>query len=210
MNRTIKVALFIFILFTAALIGVYFLCTDMTLKEMRQSFLINSFSGIFVSFIFILLLLRFFRPKFEISPYICHRDGKYYFKVVNKSIYHAFDVTIELFAMTPYLQTESFPSVTMGSVPLQYGNVSTINRFRRNNHTKDPYSLFAINIATEFDVESKISEEKVFFEIRLTARHGLTGLADRFIQRFPNEEVIKENHKFCYGDDLGTMPKNRS
>lgn len=210
LNRTIKITLFIFLLFIISGIGIYFLCTDMTLKEFRQAFLVNVFSGIFVSFIWILLLLRFLRPKFEISPFVCLRNGEYHFKIVNKSIYHAFDVNLELFCMIPYTHVNAFPSVTLGSIPLTSGYFTTINRFRKNNHPKDPFSLFALTVSTQYNLEEKIRQPGVFFELRITGRHGLTGLADRYVVRFADEKVIKENHKFEYGCNLSTIPFNQA
>lgn len=71
--------------------------------------------NLIASLIFIYLLLKIGRPKFLISPHICARekDGKtkYYFKIVNASIFHAFDTDIELRLMKPILHIGNHSNV---------------------------------------------------------------------------------------------------
>jgi hypothetical protein len=65
-------------------------------------------------------------------------------------------------------------------------------------------------VFTEEDILTPLKKKNTYLEFQLTVRHGLTGLADRFVQQFPNETVIRNGEKFCHGKDVGTMPENQS
>lgn len=175
-----------------------------------KSFCVSVLAGGIVSFSFLIVLLYFLRPKFDISPFICFENGFYRFKVVNKSIYHAFDISVELFIMTPHPHTDGKSNLNMKTVKLGISKMTSINRYRKKSSEKDPYSLFAVTLMSTDDLMSELVKKDTFLEFRLTVRHGLTGLADRFVMKFPNEGIIKEKHKFCYGERLDTIPINHS
>jgi len=161
-----------------------------------------------VSFFFLIILLYFLRPKFDIFPHICFDDGIYRFKVVNKSIYHAFDISVELFVMSAHPHSDGKSNLNIKTVKMGISKMTSINRYRRNPGKKDPYSLFAITLMSDDDLRSELEKELTFLEFRLTVRHGLTDLADRFVMQYPNQETLKENHKFCYGDILDVIAIN--
>ncbi len=179
-------------------------------NEVIGAALIHLFAGTFVAFMFLYLALFLLRPKLLISPYICRRGNKYWFKIVNKSLYHAFDVKIELFRMAPISHSGGRFNVDIHPVKLHTSDWTSINRFRRKYSEKDPFSLFAQTIFTEENIEIPLRENGTYLELQLTARHGLSGLADRFIMQFPNEAAIKAGDKFCFGQNLGTIPENQS
>lgn len=68
-----------------------------------SQFLTGLLGNIIASFIFLFVLLFLFKPKIAISPFICkgelqNEPGVFYFfiKVVNKSIFSAYDLTVEI------------------------------------------------------------------------------------------------------------------
>jgi len=182
--------------------------------EVIQSVVINIICGLIVSFIFLYTLLQFLRPSFEISKKICcttdPETGKksYKFKVVNKSIYHAFDTKFELFLMEPVINT-------VGSYNLKYRVLETnpcyLNhcpRVRNKPSIKDPSALFATILRTEEPIEDMLNKTNTYVELKITARHGLTGLAGAFTQQFGGSDVIAKDHKFQFGKKIGTMHVN--
>ncbi len=112
--------------------------------------------------------------------------------------------------MIPYTHINALPSVEIHGVPLTTASLTTINRYRKKRHEKDPFSLFAISVFTKYNIEEKLKDQGAYIEFRLTARHGLTGLAHTFVKKYSDESVIKANHKFCYGAELETVPLNKS
>ena len=131
--------------------------------------------------------------------------------MVNKSIYHAFECKIELFAMEPIHHTGAKSNVVIKPIVLRTSNLTILPRNRKTyNATKDPFSLFAHTFFTEEDITPLLSNGNSYLELPVTGRHGLTGLADTFIIQYANETVIKENHKFDFGNKLDTISVNQS
>ncbi|HEV9036552.1 MAG TPA: hypothetical protein VGQ51_08030 [Puia sp.] len=189
---------------------VWWLLQLTTVNDILAAVIIHILAGTLVAFLFLYLVLVFMRPKLMISKYICKRGDMYLFKIVNTSRYHAFDVKIEMFKMVPVSHTGGRSNVSIHHIKMHTSEWTSINRVRRKFSDKDPFCLFAQVIFTEVDIETPLFENGTFLEMRLTARHGLTGFADRFVQQFVNESVLKVGHKFCFGVDLGTMPENQA
>ena len=192
-----------------AALSIYYLLMLLPKREIIGAILIHLLAGTLVAFVFLYLVLVFLRPKIAISPYICYRDSSFWFKIVNMSMYHAFDIKIELFKMVPLIHSAGNSNVDIYNTKLKTSDWTSINRYRRKHSEKDPFSLFAQLIFTQSEIEQYLSEPGTYLELQITARHGLTGLADRFTQQFPSETVIKKGHKFCFGSKLGTMNANQ-
>jgi hypothetical protein len=218
-DKFLKIAKFItkgVITFVTLYAMINYLVTHLKTNEILQAFVINLLSGLIGSFIFIFLLLTFLRPKLSVSPYICLRmEGinesereKYSFKILNRSIYHAFDVSIELFLMEPITHMGGNNNLKMKSLSIRTSNVTSIVRFRRKHYKKDPFALYAYVCHTNEPLTKYLSSENSYIEIRVTARHGLTGLSDLVIKSFGNNDVIMKSHKFAFGNSLKTVPIN--
>ncbi|MBV9961149.1 MAG: hypothetical protein JO072_02780 [Parafilimonas sp.] len=183
--------------------------------------LINIGCNILASGIFIFLLLWLGKPKFNISCFICAmpetnpefnkgKDNviKYTMKIVNKSIFHAFDTDFELRLMSPTFHTAAHSNLMIISLPARAAKMKHIPRYRKNYKDKDPFALFANLIHTTEDLRSFLNVPENYLELKVTVRHGLTGLADTFIQTFSNPDCIKPNHKFGFGKRLDVIPFN--
>ena len=183
------------------------------------SFAVNILSGILVSLFFLFLLLKFYRPKIIISNLICStpeafvkEDGqsgirkKYSFKILNTSIYNAFDATFELFSMESITHTSGKNNLRIKRLSLRTSNMTNIKRYRKNYLEKDPHALFAILLHTNEPLETYLSKEYNYLELRVTLRHGLTGLAETFTQHFPDTSVINNECKFEFGKKIGVIP----
>ena len=77
-----------------------------------QNILLNIACSIVASFIFLFLVLLFFKPKVRLSPFVCkgrfmEGDNTDYFfiKIINVSFFSAYDVSVEL------LEVDSYPTI---------------------------------------------------------------------------------------------------
>ena len=176
---------------------------------------ISVLCNLIASTIFIFLLLKLGRPKFSISKYICSRviqDGttRYNFKIVNNSIFHAFDAHIELRLMEPRLHVGNHSNLYITSLPFKCANTKHIPRYRKKHEEKDPFALYAILIHTDQDLFALLNSPNSFLELKVTVRHGLTGLADTFVGTFSLQDCIKNGCKFDFGKKLDAIPYNKT
>jgi hypothetical protein len=160
--------------------------------------------GLVVAFIFLLVLLAFLRPSLVISDNICSvlESGKpvYRFKVINKSIYHAFDANIELFLMQPIVNNSAHTNLKYKPIKLTPERLNQFNRHRRGYSRKDPHALFATLIKTSEDLSSLLSISDTYLELQITVKHGLTGLGGSYSKKFSKTNIHKD-HKFKFGDN---------
>jgi hypothetical protein len=70
--------------------------------------------------------------------------------------------------------------------------------------------MFAILIHTNEQWEPLLEATSSVVQLKITARHGLSGLAQTFEERFSKVMSIKANHKFKHGTDTGTVPQNQT
>jgi hypothetical protein len=188
-----------------------------------ESLIVGIIGSLLVSVGFLWFILNKLRPKIIISPAIClstesyideagngKQRNKYTFKIVNQSKYEAYDIIIELFVMQPINHIGANSNLKSKRLAIRTSNMTSINRFRSKNNKQDPFSMFAILIHTNEQLEPLLAAENSFVQLKITARHGLSGLAQTFEERFPNETCIKTNHKFKHGADTGTVPQNQT
>lgn len=75
---------------------------------------------------------------------------------------------------------------------------------------KDPFALYANLIHTDENLLSLLEAPESFLELKVTVRHGLTGLADTFVGTFAHQDCIKNGCKFQFGKNLETIPFNKT
>ena len=112
--------------------------------------------------------------------------------------------------MTPLNHSGANTNLNIFPVTLRTSNITSINRNRRKHSPNDLHNLYAFTLFTEEDIETRLNDKSSYLELRITARHGLSGLADRFVQQFPNGDIIVKGHKFCFGNSLSVEKENKS
>lgn len=192
------------------------------IPKIIESFVVGFFSSLLVSGIFLWLILHKLRPNIIISPFLCKSlekyddngtvktRNKYTLKIVNKSIYDCFDINIELLLLSPTNHLGANSNLISRHLKVRTSNMTHISRFRKTPDKKDPFMKFAILIHTSEDLEPLLTVPQSFVQLKITARHGLSGLAKTFEQHFPDPTVIKEAHKFGSGLNCQTVPFNKS
>ena len=172
---------------------------------LTQTTLLSIGCSILASFIFLFIVLAFFKPKIKIADIICKNSNQftddineyYFFKIINMSLFSAYDVRVELNVLEKY---QTPPSGMMNkrtiSLTLVLSNVSHLPYFRPKWLRKD--ADHCIRFRTLDNLSEIISNPYKSVQLQVTLRHGLTGLVKVFYQDYADVSLIKEG-KFTYG-----------
>ena len=157
-------------------------------------FSIDILGGIIGAFFFLFIVLFFLRPKINIASFLCRilHNGKnyYHFKFVNASIFDAHDVKIELYEIRKIPMGGGQYNNTYKKLELLNSEVACLPRkpmpwAKREDH---PHCMI---VRTLNDIDSIVSDENSAVLIRITLKHGLTGLSNVFEQDYANNNDIK-------------------
>jgi len=175
-----------------------------------EIFWFNILCSIIASLIFLFIVLIWFKPKIRISPFICKAKSKfddtqfsYFIKMVNVSIFSAYDLKFEL----NLLQRYSVPptgSMNVRTTPLKVvqSHLSHINPYRPYWWRKEASHAFRFRSIE--DLTSIITDEFKSVEIQITVKHGLTGLTKVYKQEYSDVSQIKIGN-FTYGTKFAVM-----
>ncbi|WP_282159851.1 hypothetical protein [Ulvibacterium marinum] len=154
------------------------------------------------SFVFVFVILQTMKPRIHISDKICFKndkDGKkfYYFKVVNMSIYDAYNVDFELHKKDPYIVDKVKVNHNVDVIKLSADGLYSIPR-----HKKDiGYGYHAVLIRTYVDLSKDIDKDNLEFVFYVSAKHGLSNLTKVTTQSFDSSNVFHEGN-FKFGSNL--------
>lgn len=155
---------------------------------------VDILGGIIGAFVFLFIVLWFFRPKINIASFLCKipHNGKnyYHFKFVNASIFDAHDVKIELHEIKKIPMGGGQYNNTYKKLELLNSEVAYLPRkpmswARRDDH---PHCMI---VRTLNDIDGIVSDENSAVLIRISLKHGLTGLSNVFEQDYANTNDIK-------------------
>ncbi|MEM7485846.1 MAG: hypothetical protein AAF348_11620 [Bacteroidota bacterium] len=159
---------------------------------------IKFFVGIFSSLVFVLLILRWLKPKLAISDKICWKlDEKgnkfYFFKIVNMSIHNAYTVEFELHKKTPYVVDKRKVNHHVEVIKLSREGIYSIPR----RHKKIGYGEHAVLVRTFEDLAKDINEDNLEYVLFVSSKHGLSNLTKVATKSFDNSgKIHKGNFKF--------------
>jgi hypothetical protein len=161
------------------------------------------------SVIFLFVVLVFFRPKIEISPFICKQvnnldketDYFYVFKIINKSYFSAFDVQLECFKTSLYRGTSGGINVRFKNIELKINSFKHIPPFQKNKEGRtSPHCML---FRTNEKLSDLLINQDVGLRIQVTLRHGLSGLATFYVKDF-TPSSIKEG-EFAFGNKVEVL-----
>ena len=165
--------------------------------------------SVIASFIFLFLVLFFFKPKLKISPIICkgkHIDGDdtdyYFIKLINTSIFSAYDVSIELLEVDRYPIQNGHMNSRFRPLNLVLNRISHIAGYKPSWLRKN--APYAIKIRTTENLNSILANSQKSVMVQVSLRHGLTGLVKIHSKEYIDTTQIK-NGKFEYGKKFGTI-----
>jgi len=179
----------------------------------------NWFTEIFGSLmtsIAIFATLRFLRPQIAISPKICrytNSEGEvqYKIKVINKSWFHATNVSFELLLAKPY-EVNGGTSVHEQVINLVDGQdhrwyISKRPLFwRRQEKKKNGNALYAIHVRANEDLEQlwASKDDSCYLVFKVLASHGLSSLTKVKAEKYnrPEHSILTGNYKFGTSLDI--------
>lgn len=176
---------------------------DFSISMSLGDFILSIVSSVIASTIFIFLILHYLRPKIEISTEIATNNmfsdlgvPIYFFKIINRSIFTAYDLSLELMSQEQYPVKNGMNS-RFTEIPLRRKNLSYVPRYKWFWKKKE-YGEFAILASSTQNIKEILADPHKSLRLQVTLRHGLTGLSKVFHMNYANASVIK-NGVFTFG-----------
>lgn len=181
-----------------------------SLYNFWETLAVGILGSMIASFIFIFLILWFFRPRIKISPFICkdylpgESDVKYYFiKIVNKSWFSAYQVSASL------NKRRSYPTPPTGMtnnritpLTLVLDELNHLHPFRPDFYRKEAKHAFRFRTIDDLSAIIDNPNNSILFEIKAT--HGLTGITKVFVEEYSHSSQVK-NGQFTYGTKFNVL-----
>lgn len=169
---------------------------------------IELIGGTVGSLIFLFIVLFCFRPKLSLGKFICVNkpDGiatTYYFKFANLSFFAAHDISIELFVAKKIPMGGGKFNSKFEKLDLILDHISHVpgRPFKWNTRLDNRHCLV---IRCHEDLNTILAVETNAIVLKISLKHGLTGLAEVFEQEYANVEDIKQG-KFIPGTKFGVI-----
>ncbi|MET0635988.1 MAG: hypothetical protein ABWZ25_08155 [Chitinophagaceae bacterium] len=164
-------------------------------NSLYGQFVIELIGGTIGALIFLFIVLILFRPNVKICPFICFNQLKgantiYYFKLVNFSFFPAHDVEIELFSVRKISMGRGLFNNKYEPIPLLLSKISHMPG-RAMCFRKSPQNPHCFVIRCGDDLKSILKVDINAIALKISLKHGLTGLARVVEQEFGNVEDLK-------------------
>ncbi len=170
-------------------------------------FWIELIGGTIAALIFLFLVLYFFKPKIRICHFLCktsvNQQTVYIFKFVNKSFFSAHDIKVELYKIRKIPMGKGEYNNQHEILNIINGNISHIPR-RPFFWQKQLHHPHCIVVRSFDDLNTILAEDANGIILRVSLKHGLTGLSNVFEQEYGNESDIK-NGKYKPGTKFGSI-----
>lgn len=165
-------------------------------------FLIELLGGTIAAFLFLFLVLYTLKPKIKIAPFLGKiqnpAPGFYIFKFVNKSFFSAHEVKVELYKIRKIPAGGGNHSNEHEKITIINGNITHIPKRpfwwwqKRKDH---PHCIV---VRSPDNLNEILQDDLNGILLRVSLKHGLTGLAGVYEQEYGNEDDIR-NGRFKSG-----------
>jgi hypothetical protein len=160
------------------------------------------------SLVFLIVVLILFKPKIRIAPFICY-DNKtdvYRLKIVNCSLFSAFDIKVELHLLEKYSTPPSgMMNVKYEMLKMKYDHIFFLPPYRTKWMRKE--ASHCMRLRPLCDIKTLIKPDNQSIQINIFAKHGLTGLTKVFTYEYSDISQIKDG-KYTYGTKFDFIPNN--
>lgn len=178
------------------------------------SFLLGLLGNIISSFLFLLAVLWLLRPKISVCSQIAMQknaiEGEpvaYFFKIVNKSLFDAFDIQLELSKMEHIKVSKEGINERITDVELKHNEIKHIMPYMTTSKCKKRnYAKHAILFRSFQNLSDILKNENETLELQITLRHGLTGLSRVYKSAYIDSNDIIEG-TFEFGNSLNIRKK---
>jgi len=162
--------------------------------------LIGLFSSLFASTLVIALLYSL-KPTIKISPEIAKKEDHegniaYHFKVINKSWFKVFDVKVQLSMLEEY-NVQKGQNVRQAKIKLVHDYSWHIDSNFRNKK-----ATYALIFYTREDLEAKWDSSRISFQLKIIAKHALSGFGKVFTQTYYTKGNYIKNGMFEWGNSF--------
>ncbi len=158
---------------------------------------------------FLFVVLIFFKPLIEISPFICKpiplegEDQYYQIKIINKSWFNAYDVEVELHLLEKYsTPPKGMMNVKYEMLNMKYDHIFYLPAFRYKWMRKE--SSYAMRLKVISNLDELLPPPGNSIQIQISLKHGLTGLTKVFMQEYSDISQIMYG-KFTYVSKFGVI-----
>lgn len=176
-----------------------------------QTILLNLSCSVAASLVFLYLVLILFKPKIGISKFIVYNstyaddpgEVHYYIKIVNYSLFSAYDVKVEL------TEQRYYPTPPTGSLnkrlkpielPMNY--MQHLPPYRPKWIRKE--AAHCMRFRADENLLEIVQREHSCLRFQVLARHGLTGLVKVFHKEYSDKIQVKAG-QFKYGTRFGVL-----
>jgi len=172
--------------------------------------LVNIGCSLTASLVFLFIVLILFRPYIKISPFVCKSASQfegektvYFIKIVNHSWFTAYDIKVELQVLEKYaIPPKGMMNIRLTPLTLVSDYLSDLAGYRPQFLRKE--ADHCIRFRTEETLDKIVVDDFKSVEVKVTLRHGLTGLVKVYSQEYSDASQIK-NGKFTYGTSFGVL-----
>lgn len=170
-----------------------------------SSFLFGAASSLLASFIFLFSILVFLRPSIKIGKFIMldkDDDDKpcYRLKFYNTSIFSAYDVVVDLTSLEDRSAEPKGKDIYPKPVSLTKSHFNFIPHWLPMICVRT-YAHHCIQVRTYDNLSEILSNPHKSLQLRITLRHGLTGLSKNFIKNYQTDAIIRKG-SFEFGNSF--------
>ncbi|MGB8192943.1 MAG: hypothetical protein WCF67_13530 [Chitinophagaceae bacterium] len=169
---------------------------------------IEIFGGTTSSLLFLFLVLFLFKPKVRVSYFLCkvqppEQAAYFLFKFVNLSFFPAYDISVELYKIRKIPMGDRTYNNEFSRLSLVNANISHVagRSFYWNKKPDNPHCVLIRSVENLSEI---LSDEMTGIVLKISLKHGLTGLSKVFEREYCQESDIKKG-KFKSGTKFGVI-----
>lgn len=170
-------------------------------------FLLSALSSLIASFIFLIVILVFLRPAIKTSKCIvlALEEGKpcYRIKFYNTSIFSAYDADVSLVALEERAAAPKGKHTYYQEIALGKNKFSVIHRWLPMCLAKN-YAHNCTQVKTFENLEEILKDQHKTLQLKITLRHGLTGLSKTFVKDYHTESSLAKG-LFEFGNTFAVI-----
>ena len=166
-----------------------------SLSRINECIINNTLGIIFInlvsSFLFVLVLLWSAKPKVFIVPIIIQpgeQENHFQIKIINKTLFSLYDIKISLFYYETFSGPDNILNFRYVRINLKTDKIDFISKNKLfNNNYGD--NCIVLNIRDE-NLKENLKLTRKNLELKVTAKHQLTGLSNITIHRFIGTDIF--------------------
>jgi hypothetical protein len=161
--------------------------------------------GILSAFIFLFIVLFFFKPKIRIAKFLCKpKDSEFYiFKLVNVSFFSAHDLHVELYKIRRIPMGGGQFNNEYEKLTLLNSQISHIPQ-RPMFWKKNKDHPHCITVRSKENLNEILKQDTNAISLKVSLKHGLTGLHGVFEREYATEPDIQAG-RFKPGTKFGII-----